>query len=68
MPNETYEIEVRSPLLRPGITIRTSVSQKYVKTTVLSLLDICREINNAGNISPEIREINYRLLTQSRPL
>lgn len=68
MSNETYEIEIKSPLLRPGITIRTSVSQKYVKTTVLSLLDICREINTNGNISPEMREINYRLLTQSRPL
>ena len=68
MSNETYEIEIKSPILRPGITIRTSVSQKYIKSTVLSILNICREINNDGNISPEMREINYRLLTQSRPL
>lgn len=67
MSNETYEIEIKSPLLRPGITIRTFVSQKYVKTTVLSLLDICREINNDNNISPENQQIK-RLLMQSRPL
>ena len=64
MPNETYEIEVRSPLLRPGITIRTTVSQKYVKTTVLSLLDICREMNTNSNT--ELKELKRLLYSKQK--
>ena len=64
MSNETYEIEVRSPLLRPGITIRTTVSQKYVKTTVLSLLDICREMNTNSNT--ELKELKRLLYSKQK--
>lgn len=46
MPNETYEIEVQSPLLRPGIIIRTKVSKKYVVSTVLDIMDMIRDINS----------------------
>lgn len=49
MPNETYEIEVGSPLLRPGITIRTYVSKKYVASTTKDLLNIIRDINISPN-------------------
>ena len=45
MPNETYEIEMRSPLLRPGIVIRTQVSKRYVVETVNAILNMIREIN-----------------------
>ena len=43
--NETYEITVASPLLRPGLTIRTTVSSRYVTQTVKSLMEKVREIN-----------------------
>ncbi|MEY4722578.1 MAG: hypothetical protein RLZZ324_91 [Candidatus Parcubacteria bacterium] len=50
--NETYEVEIASPLLRPGITIRTRVSKKYLSATVKELLDIVREINVAEDKCP----------------
>lgn len=45
MTNETYEIEVTSPLLRPGVVIKTRVSEKYLVRTVKKLLDLVREVN-----------------------
>lgn len=50
MPNETYEIEVASPLLRPGLLIRTKVSKKYVVETVNGLMDMIREINSKPTV------------------
>lgn len=52
MPNETYTIEVMSPLLRPGITIRTEVSKNYVVETVRDIMEIVRRINNEGRPIP----------------
>ena len=43
--NETYEITISSPLLRPGLTIRTTVSSRYLTPTVASLMDKVRAIN-----------------------
>jgi len=43
--NETYEIVVSSPLLRPGLTIKTTVSSRYVVRTVAELMAKVREIN-----------------------
>ncbi len=43
--NETYTIRVQSPLLRPGLTIETKVSKRYLVQTVKELLDKIREIN-----------------------
>lgn len=45
MGNEAYEITISSPLLRPGLTIKTSVSQRYLVKTTRELLDLVREIN-----------------------
>jgi len=45
MTNETYEIKVESPLLRPGITITTWVSKKYLVLVVAELIELIREIN-----------------------
>jgi len=68
LPNETYEIEVGSPLLRPGITIRTYVSKKYVASTTKDLLNIIREINEPVDNRTELqrRTDNYNLLTTGR--
>lgn len=43
--NEIYEIGFTSPLLRPGITIRTWVSKKYVVEATKDFMDIIRDIN-----------------------
>lgn len=48
MANETIEISIGSPLLRPGITLRTWVSQKYVVSATKELLDKAREINTSS--------------------
>jgi hypothetical protein len=55
MPNETYEIEMRSPLLRPGIVIRTEVSKKYVVSTIRDFLDMVREINTPTQEAPNVK-------------
>jgi hypothetical protein len=49
MTNETYEITIKSPLIRPGIEIRTNVSGKYLVKTLKRLLDDIREFNNSQN-------------------
>ena len=64
MPNETYTIEVMSPLLRPGITIRTNVSKTYLAEAVRDLMEIVRRINDEERpitINDRIR--NYNILT-----
>jgi hypothetical protein len=45
MGNETYRIEIKSPLLRPGITISTEVSERYLVKTLANLLEYAREFN-----------------------
>ena len=44
--NETYEITVSSPLLRPGLELKTKVSSKYVTKTVAKIFEMLREINS----------------------
>jgi hypothetical protein len=43
--NNTYRITVQSPLIRPGITIETTVSEKYLVAAVQTLMAKVREIN-----------------------
>lgn len=43
--NETYKIEITSPLVRPGIKISTKVSKKYLVSTLTDLLNQLREFN-----------------------
>ncbi len=44
--NETYEIEVASPLLRPGLTVRViGVSDRYLVKVMKKLMDMVREFN-----------------------
>lgn len=44
--NETYEIEVTSPLLRPGLMLRTRVSGRYLVPVLRKVLDAVREFNS----------------------
>ena len=43
--NNKYKIKIESPLLRPGITITTECSEKYVVPVVDKIMEIVREIN-----------------------
>lgn len=47
--NNAYRITVSHPLLRPGITITTECSEKYVVAVVDTLMKKVREINSAPN-------------------
>ncbi|MFA6338952.1 MAG: hypothetical protein WCW87_02765 [Candidatus Paceibacterota bacterium] len=48
--NETYTVEVTSPLIRPGIKISTEVSKKYLVSTLVDLLEQVREFNELQNV------------------
>ncbi|MFA6526069.1 MAG: hypothetical protein WCT26_01480 [Candidatus Buchananbacteria bacterium] len=50
--NETYEIEVSSPLLRPGLKVTTRVSKKYFVPAMTDLMELIREFNEVQNQVP----------------
>ena len=43
--NNKYVIEVKHPLIRPGMTIKTEASEKYVVAVTRKLMSIVRELN-----------------------
>jgi hypothetical protein len=43
--NNKYKIKVEAPLVRPGITIETEVSERYLVPAVKMVMDKVREIN-----------------------
>ena len=43
--NNKYVIEVTHPLIRPGITIRTEASERYLVAVVRKVMELVREIN-----------------------
>ncbi|KKL51485.1 hypothetical protein LCGC14_2295050 [marine sediment metagenome] len=46
--NNRYIITFTSPLLRPGLEIKTEASERYVVEVVKALLDKVREINRTA--------------------
>lgn len=44
--NNKYEVKIESPLLRAGLTIKTTCSEKYLPKVVEKLMSMVREINN----------------------
>ncbi len=44
--NNTYKIKVGSPLLRPGLTIETECSERYLGDVLQRVLDAVREFNH----------------------
>lgn len=44
--NNKYIIKVEHPLIRPGISIWTEASERYVELVVRKLMEIIREINS----------------------
>lgn len=45
--NNTYRLSIASPLLRPGMTISTDVSERYVPSAAEKLMALVREINQS---------------------
>lgn len=43
--NNKYKIKVGHPLVRPGLTIETEASERYVVAVVRTLMDLVREVN-----------------------
>lgn len=43
--NNKYIVRVGHPLLRPGLTIETEASEKYLTAVVAKLMETVREIN-----------------------
>jgi len=48
--NNRYKIVVSTPILRPGLTIETEVSGKYLVEAVKITLDKVREINKPQEV------------------
>lgn len=46
--NNKYEIKIESPLLRAGMTITTTCSEKYVTPVTKKLMELVREINGSN--------------------
>ena len=43
--NNKYVIKVEHPLIRPGLTITTEASERYVQAVVEKVMEIVRAIN-----------------------
>lgn len=43
--NNKYTIRVGHPLLRPGLSIETEASERYVEPVVVRLLEMVRRLN-----------------------
>jgi hypothetical protein len=46
--NNKYKIKVETPLIRPGITIETECSEKYVVGVVNKLMELVRLLNRTS--------------------
>lgn len=44
--NNGYTLTAKDPLLRPGLTIRTTCSEKYVVDVAQALINMVRDINH----------------------
>lgn len=47
--NNKYTIRVTHPLVRPGLTIETEASEKYVAAVIAKLFEIVRAANHTPN-------------------
>ena len=43
--NNEYEITITEPLLRPGLKLKTTCSERYAVRVMNKLMDIIREFN-----------------------
>jgi len=47
--NTPHVVAIGAPLLRPGLTISATCSEKYVPEVAQRLLDLARQINTPNN-------------------
>ena len=47
--NNKYNITVKAPLLRAGIKLQTTCSEKYVPKVMKKIMEMVREINASPN-------------------
>lgn len=52
--NNKYTITAGAPLLRPGLTIRTTCSEKYVVDVTQVLMNMVRDINHPTPSVPTV--------------
>jgi len=43
--NNRYKIVLKDPLCRPGLSVETEVSEKYVAEVINRMMGIIREVN-----------------------
>jgi hypothetical protein len=48
--NNVYRIKLESPILRHGLTIETTCSEKYVVKVSKLMMDLAREINETEGV------------------
>ena len=53
MMNNKYKIIVKHPLVRHGIKIETSCSEKYLIPVINKIMELIRELNNKTNLKEE---------------
>ena len=64
--NNKYIIRAKHPLLRPGLSIETEASEKYVVSVLLTLLNLIREFNKTAEETEhwkECLEIQKRVIS-----
>jgi hypothetical protein len=54
--NNKYKIKIEAPLLRPGITITTEVSERYVVPVLEKVMQLVREFNQGHPPVPATTE------------
>lgn len=50
--NNKYEITIGHPLVRPGLTIKTEASERYVVSVVDKCMELVRDINAIKTVQP----------------
>jgi len=53
--NNRYKIEVKDPLLRPGLIITTEVSERYVLSVLKTIMEIVRQFNKGEGVPKKRR-------------
>jgi ABC-type transporter Mla subunit MlaD len=60
--DETYKVEVASPLLQPGLSISIEVNKIYVTRAVSNIMQMVNTINNTA--SEEVQRLRMALQAQ----
>lgn len=64
--NNSYKITVESPLLRPGLKIETTVSEKYLIPAHAVIMDKIRSINDGATENGGVNKLTSEPRGDSR--